>query len=435
MKHTLTLVLAASCLSLAALAAPSGQDWPQWRGKDREGIWREKGIVQKFAGEQIPIKWRVPVANGYSGPTVANGRVYVTDRITEPSAQERVHCFDAETGKQVWTHAWDAPYGGVGYPDGPRASVTVHEGRAYALGAVGHMYAFDAAKGTVLWNRDLGKEYEIRLPNWGTATAPLVEGENVILQISGSNGSCIVSLDRKTGKERWKALDDLASYSPPVTIEQGGRRIVLVWTAGRMVALDPNTGAMHYEAPFPASMWPIAVAQPVVQGKRVFLSSAIDGSLMLQLRQDGLGADKVWQRKMRNNADTDVLHCLISTPYIEGDYIYGVNINGELRCLEAETGKRVWQSEQPVPVARWAAAHLIRGEDRRTWIFNEKGQLIIAKLSPQGYEEISRASLIKPTLGQLRERGGVTWAHPAFAYGHVFARNDEELVCADLRAR
>lgn len=434
MKRVLTLTLAGCSLAMAALAAPAGNDWPQWRGKNRDGIWREQGLIQKFEGEQLPIKWKAPVANGYSGPTVSNGRVYVTDRVTEPTSQERIHCFDAETGKGVWTHVYDAPYGGVGYPDGPRASVTVHEGRAYAVGAVGHLFALDAEKGTVLWKRDLGKEYEIKLPNWGIAAAPLVEGENLILQIGGSNGACIIGLDRKTGKERWRALDDLASYSPPLAIEQAGKRVVLVWTAGRLVALDPNTGQMHYEAPFPASMWPIAVADPVVDGDRVFLSSAIDGSLMLKLKKDSLGAEAVWQRKARNEADVDVLHCLISTPYLEGKHVYGINISGELRCLEAETGKRVWESGQPVPKARWAAAHLIRNGDR-TWIFNERGQLIIAKLNPGGYEEISRTQLIKPTLGQLRERGGVTWAHPAFAYGHIFARNDEELVCADLRSR
>src|SRR5688572_7364358 len=131
-------VVSTFLLALSAFAAAPGE-WPQWRGPGRDGIWNEPGIVEKFATPELKPRWRVPISNGYSGPTVAGGKVYVTDRITEPKQQERVHCLDAETGRPVWTHAYDAAYGGVGYPDGPRASVTIHDGRAYSLGAVGHL--------------------------------------------------------------------------------------------------------------------------------------------------------------------------------------------------------------------------------------------------------------------------------------------------------
>jgi hypothetical protein len=116
-----------------------------------------------------------------------------------------------------------------------------------------------------------------------------------------------------------------------------------------------------------------------------------------------------------------------------GDHVYGVDSYGELRCLEAQTGERVWESREAVPRARWATIHFIKNGDR-VWMFNERGQLLISRLSPKGFEEISRAQLIQPTTGQLPERGGVCWSHPAFAYGSVFARNDGELVCASLKA-
>ncbi|MCC2671147.1 MAG: hypothetical protein K0Q72_3618, partial [Armatimonadetes bacterium] len=122
-----------------APAAAFADDWPQWRGPSRDGVWKEKGLVDKFSGPELPSKWRVPVGAGYSGPTVAQNRVYVTDRVTEPSQLERVHCFDARSGKQLWSHSYDAAYGGVGYPDGPRAAVTVSDGKAYSLGAIGHL--------------------------------------------------------------------------------------------------------------------------------------------------------------------------------------------------------------------------------------------------------------------------------------------------------
>jgi outer membrane protein assembly factor BamB len=427
-KPTLLAVLA-----LAAAAQGAGQDWPQWRGLSRDGVWKEKGLVERFADGQLAIKWRVPVGSGYSGPTVANGRVYITDRITEPASQERVHCFEWATGKPVWTFAYDAPYGGVSYPAGPRASVTVHDGRAYAIGAVGHFYCFDAVSGKVQWSHDLGKTHEIRMPDWGISAAPIVEKELVVVHVGGNNGACLIAFDRKTGIQRWKALDDRASYSAPIVVDQAGKRVLICWTADRVVGLDPEQGSVYWAVPFPASKWPIAVASPVLHGERIFLTSAIDGAMMLRLKQDKPEAEVLWHQRGGNDAATRSLQSLISTPFLEGEHIYGVDLNGELRCLDAKTGERVWESLEVVPKARWAAAHLVRNGDR-TWIFNERGQLIIATLTPRGYQEISRAQLLKPTLVQLRQRGGVCWSHPAFAYRHVFARNDEELVCANLAA-
>ena len=235
---SLTAGLLASGLAAWAAAA---DDWPQWRGPKRDGVWRETGLLERFPSPELAPRWKVKVSNGYSGPTVAGGRVYLTDRVTEPKQQERVHCFDWQTGKTLWTHAYDAPYGGVGYPDGPRASVTIHEGRAYSLGAVGHLYCLDAATGKVHWSKDLDKLYEIRVPDGGLSASPLIEGDLVVVQAAGAGEACLIAFDRKTGEERWKALPDRASYSAPVVIEQAGKRVLVCWTADRVVGLDPKT--------------------------------------------------------------------------------------------------------------------------------------------------------------------------------------------------
>lgn len=411
---------------------PAGADWPQWRGPTRDGVWRETGIVGRLPGPQIPIKWRMPVSSGYSGPTVADGRVFVTDRITEPKSRERIHCFDSETGKPLWTHAYDCDYGGIGYPGGPRACVTIDQGRVYALGAVGHFHCLDAKKGTVLWSHDLAREYSIEQPIWGIAAAPLVEGSLVIVQ-TGGKGACLVAFDKLTGKERWKALNDRASYSAPIVIQQAGKRVLICRTGDRVVGMNPQTGALYWEYPWPPRAMVIAISSPVVQGNLLFLTSFYDGSLMLRLRQDKPAVEKVWQRFGQNERNTDALHSIISTPIMLGGYVYGVDSYGELRCLDSRTGNRVWENQTAVPRARWANIHFVRNGDK-VWMFNERGELLITRLSPKGFDEISRSRLIRPTKVQLGERGGVCWSHPAFAGGHVFARNDEELVCADLRA-
>jgi outer membrane protein assembly factor BamB len=155
--------------------------------------------------------------------------------------------------------------------------------------------------------------------------------------------------------------------------------------------------------------------------------------MLIRLDLDRPAAEKVWHRVGFDEKNTDSLHCMISTPIIKGDFIYGVDSYGELRCLEIETGDRVWEDTTAVPRARWATIHTIRHHDREIML-NDQGQLIFATLSPEGYSEQSRASLIAPTRTQLPRRGGVTWAHPAIADGYIFARSDKELVCASLMA-
>lgn len=431
-------VLAANVL-LAALEAHA-DDWPQWRGPNRDGVWRETGIVDKLPAQLTPV-WSVPVASGYSGPTVAGGRVFVTDRLFEPQQQERVHCFDEKTGAKLWTHTYDCVYRGVGYEAGPRANVTVHDGRAYALGAMGHFFCFDAATGKPHWQKDLNADYHIsdpdakktRMPIWGLASAPLVEGPLVILQIGGRNKACIVAFDRLTGEEKWKALDDRASYSAPIMIEQGGQRVLVCWTGDNIVGLAPASGEVYWSVSFKPTRMVINISTPVVDSGRMFVTAFYDGAAMLTLANDKPAATQLWRRLGPDEKNTDALHSIIATPYLSGDYVYGVDSYGELRCLDAKTGDRIWESDKPTPKARWSNIHMVRNGEKM-WMFNERGELIIAQLSPQGYNEISRGKLIEPTTVQLNQRKGVCWSHPAFANKHVLIRNDERMVRASLAA-
>ncbi len=408
-------------------------EWPQWRGPNRDGVWNEKGIAKKFDEQPLKARWRVKISGGYSGPTVADNRVYVMDRVIEPVKVERVLCFDAMTGKEIWSRSYECRYSNVGYPVGPRASVTLDNARAYSLGTMGHFFCFDAANGEILWKKDLNKEYKIKMPIWGIAASPLVENDLVIVQIGGKDDACLVAFDKVTGKEIWSSLDDAASYSAPIVINQAGKRILVCWTGDRIVGLNPLNGKLSWQHPFKPSKMVINVATPVFRNNYLFVSSFYDGSLMLKVSQEEVSIEKVWRRKGENENKTDSLHCIISTPVILGDYIYGVDSYGQLRCLDLKTGDRIWESLDAVPKARWANIHLVQNGEN-VWMFNERGELIISKLSPAGFEEISRVELIKPTKGQLDQRGGVCWSHPAFAYKHVYVRNDEELICVNLAA-
>ncbi|HAY78373.1 MAG TPA: dehydrogenase [Planctomycetaceae bacterium] len=432
MRNLLYFSLTFCSLVIGSHLLACADDWPQWRGVHRDGVWKEDGLVTKFNAKRLQPVWQVPIEAGYSGPTVAEGRVYISDRIVEPEQRERIHCFDEKTGESLWSVEYLCPYT-ISYTAGPRACITIDGGKAYALGAMGHLHCLDATNGTVLWKRDLNQDYAIRMPIWGIAAAPLIYQNLVILQIGGKD-ACMVALNKQSGKEVWTSLQDRASYAAPVITRQAGQDVLACWTGDSVAGLQPLSGKVHWRIAFPPKNMPIGIATPVLHRNELFVTSFYDGSLMLKLSDDKVAAETMWQAVGRSERDTDALQSIISTPVRLGDHIYGVDSYGELRCLEAKTGKRIWEDLTAVPKARWANIHFVQNGDR-TWMFNERGELIIGKLSPAGFDEIDRTQLIDPTRTQLARRDGVCWAHPAYANRHVIVRNDKVLARFNLSAK
>lgn len=412
---------------LAARPTARAADWPQWRGEGRDGVWRESGLVNAVTTATLAPRWRAAVGAGYSGPTVAGGRVYLTDRQEKPDELERVLCFDERTGKPLWSRPYPCHYAKVAYPLGPRAAVSIAGGRAYALGTMGHLHCLDAATGEVIWQHDLLAEYKLRIPVWGISASPLVDGGRVIVNVGGEGGACILAFDAASGKELWRALEDRASYSAPLLVRQAGRPVLVCWTGDSVAGLDPATGRAYWRQPYKQDM---AVATPVWNEGRILVSSFYGGAMLLKLHERDMGLDVLWQRKGPSERQTDAMHSTITTPILDGGFIYGIDSYGEMRCLDAATGDRVWEDLSAVPKDRWATVHFVRNGGR-FWIFNELGELMIAELSPKGLKILSRARLIEPTTTGVR-KGSICWAHPAFADRCVFARNDRELICANL---
>jgi outer membrane protein assembly factor BamB len=432
---------------LLGLAVPLSRadDWPQWLGPKRDGVWREKGILDRFPAGGPKVKWRADVGAGYSGPSVAGGKVYLTDRILAPGAKlpdsgfaaptlpgvERVLCLNEADGKPLWKHEYDCTYQ-LSYASGPRASPIVDGDRVYTLGAMGNLFCLDTKTGGVQWSKDFRKEYDAKTQTWGFAGHPLVDGDKLICLVGGP-GSTVVAFDKKTGKELWKSLSaSQAGYCPPTLIEQGGKRQLIVWHPAAVVSLDPETGKQNWSQAFEASSG-LSIPTPRLDGDRLFVTAFYNGSLMLKLKPDGSGAEVVWKGKTKSEQPrlTDGLHSIMPTPFIIDNHIYGVCSYGELRCLEGDTGKRLWMTLEATggKEERWANAFLIRHEDR-FFLFNEKGDLIIARLTPKGYEEVSRAHILDPD-NKLPGRL-VIWSHPAFANKAMYARNDHEIVCVSL---
>ena len=295
---------------------------------------------------------------------------------------------------------------------GPRASITVHDGLAFALGMMGHLYCLNATNGDLHWKRDLNIEYNIQMLVWSIASAPLIENDLLIVQVGRSPGACIVAFDRKTGEERWKALDDRASYAAPIVIDQAGKRVLVCWTGDNVVGLNPQSGELYWVHPFPPKGVILAVATQVLYKNRLFMACFFEGSLMLKVDSERLAIEEMWWRRGADEKNTDGIHPIILIPIILKDYIYGVDSYGELRCLDARTGEHIWKDLSAVPKAHWSTIHFIKNAER-VWMFNEQGELLITSLSSDGLNIISRAQLIEPTCDQMNQRGGVCWTHPA----------------------
>lgn len=424
--------------TMASVPILQEEEWTQWRGPNRDGVWSGNIDSSPPPKGVLEVLWRSPIGPGYTGPTVADGRVFVMDRIRRPEQEERVVCMDAKTGDLLWEHRYPCVYANVGYDAGPRASVTIDDNRAYSLGSMGHLFCFDVS-GAVLWKKDLNQEYGIsandRMPIWGIAASPLIYQQFVIVQIGAGNGAGLIAFDKQTGAEAWKCLDDRAQYSSPIIVQQAGRDVLVAWTGDRVAGIDPSTGEVFWSHPFPPRNMPIGVASPVYHNGHIFVTSFYDGSLLLRLRDDALQVDKVWARVGENERQTDALHSIISTPIWIGDHLYGADSYGEFRCLDASNGDRVWEDLSIVPKARWATVHIVQfptADSSQVLLFNERGELLRGVLTPAGFKEQWRTSVLQPTIPQLNQRGGVCWSHPAMTEDGIIVRNDEEVVYLKL---
>jgi outer membrane protein assembly factor BamB len=421
-------------------------DWPQWLGPNRDSVWRETGIVEKFPAAGPPVRWRTPIGGGYSGPVVAAGRVYLTDRqLADPSFNpadplprapvkggERVLCLNETDGAILWRRAYECPYT-MAHPLGPRVAPLVSAGRLYSLGAEGNLLCLDAADGRLIWSRDFKRDFAAKTPRWGVSAHPLLDG-NRLISLVGGPGTTVVAFDKDTGQEVWRALTAAEpGYSSPVIYDAGGKRQLIVWHPEAVNSLDPLTGQASWSVPF-RSRNGLCVATPRLADGRLLVTSFFSGALMLRLDPARPAATTLWRTERGTETATTHLNALISTPFLENGCIYGVCSYGQLRCLDADSGKRLWETFQPTtggaPV-REANAFLVKNGDR-CFLFNEKGDLIIARLTPAGYQELSRAHLLEPTNPDPGRR--VVFSHPAFANRRIYARNDKEIICVDLAA-
>lgn len=430
-----------------------GDDWPQWLGPKRDGVWRENGIVAKFPSGGPKKLWSTSIGGGYAGAAVLDGKVYIQDRKLAKGAresanpfdrksvkgEERMLCLDAKTGKELWSYAYPSDYE-ISYPCGPRCTPVVAEGKVWGLGAMGDLFCLDAASGKKVWHVNFPRDFQAPVPLWGFSASPLLDGNRLICMVGGPGG-VTYAFDKDTGKVIWKSLSltkekDEIGYCPPIIYQAGGKRQLIIWHSEALNGLDPETGKVYWSQPFQLKA-NLSIPTPQLAGDYLFVTSFYNGSMCVKLDAKEPKATLVWKSNARGEKpdETTDLNSIMPTPYIRDGYVYGVCSYGELRCIELATGKRVWSDLRATsgdvkePTTRWANAFLTPQGDR-WFLFNEKGELVNCKLSPKGYEEIDRVKLIEPTGAAMGRK--VVWSHPAFANQCIIVRNDQEIACFSL---
>lgn len=385
-------------------------DWPQFFGPDRNGVYHGGEILHTWGPEGPTTVWQREVGAGLSGPVVVDGRLILFHRILN---REIVEAFDANSGESLWQFAYPTTYrDDFGFDEGPRAIPVIADGVVYTFGAQGRLSAVDFESGRALWSIDTMREFGVSKGYFGQGGSPLVEDGRVIANIGGREAG-IIAFDAATGEVLWTATDHEASYSSGVGATFGGRRYAVFLTREGLVGLDPATGEVRFYRYWRArSATTVNAATPLIFGDRIFVSAEYGpGAGLLRWADDTL--EEIW-----TSDEVMTNHYATSVDY--DGYLYGYHGRQEfgpsLRAVERATGRVAWSLEQ------FRAGSVLLAGDQLV-ILREAGELILAPASPEGFQPTARAQILPPTIR----------AYPALAQGLLYIKNDNTLICIDLR--
>jgi len=389
-------------LSIASLAA-KGEDWPNWRGPDRNGISMEKNWQHVWPIEGPKTLWTANVGIGFSSVSIANDRLYTMGNSND---MDSVFCLNAQNGEVIWKHSYESPLEDRFFEGGPTSTPTVDAQSVYSLSRQGNLFCFDALSGVILWSKNVSKEAGVRIPGWGFSSSPLIHLDRLILNV-GQSG---LALDKRTGEMLWKSSDNDAGYMTPYPIKIEERWFALIASGKFYQCVDIQTGEVAWKHRWLTTNGCNA-ADPIVEQDRVFISSGYGrGAAVLSF--NATSAQVVW-------ANTDMQNQLNSSVLVDG-HIYGFDGDegGEvqLKCLDISSG-----------AVRWSFPGLGAGSlmvaDKHLIILSEEGELSIAPVSNKLFKQISKAKILQ----------GKCWTVPVLSNGKIVCRNASgDIACVDV---
>ncbi len=423
----------------------AGSDWPRFLGPTGDGVSPERGLLTPWPAHGPAILWQKKLGSGYCAPAVSRGRIFLFDRAGE---QVRLRCCRSETGEELWSFKYPSDYRDYyGYDNGPRACPVVDADRVYIYGPEGMVHCLRVADGSVLWKVDTRARFHVIQNFFGVASAPVIEKDLLLVQVGGSpegsdpddfaalrgNGSGLVAFDKISGKVRYQATEELASYASPVLATIGERRWCFLFARGGLVGLDPATGKVDFHYPWRSRLLEsVNASNPVVVGNRVFISECYGpGSALLEVRPGRYRELWTDAERRRNKR----MQCHWNTPIAVGGYLYGCSgrhtANAELRCIELGSGQVLWRQ-------RGLTRTSLLLVDGHFICLGEDGVLRLLKVNPEQYEEVSTIVLRpagadgKPDTEAEPLLEYPCWAAPILSHGLLYVRGHDRVVCLEV---
>jgi len=393
-------------------------DWPGWRGADRTGVSTETGLLREWPKDGPKRLWKATgLGGGYSTPSVAGGRLFVLGSKKE---EEFLLALDIKDGKTLWSLKVGAVGENTGpaYP-GPRCTPTVDGGRVYALGSDGDLVCAEAATGKLVWKRQIEKEFEGNRGTWAYCESPLIDGD-VLVCTPGGEQAALLALDKRNGKVIWKCpIEDAnqAGYASAVVAEVGGMKQYVQFLGSGLIGVSARDGKFLWR--YKKNVGGVSAATPVVRDGLVYCTaSAVSGDaggdalLRLTLEQGKAGFKQEYYSRAMMNFHGGVVRV--------GEHLYGTNRTG-LICVDFKTGKRVW-------LDRCVGHGSIMAADGHLYVRSDCGEVVLVEATPAGYREKGR-------FRETERSRFPTFCHPVVAGGWLYLRDEDRLLCYDVKGK
>ena len=382
-------------------------DWPQWRGPNRDGN------VAGFAAPSVWPKdlkeqWKVTVGIGHSSPLFVDGKVYVFARQGE---EEVLLCLDGATGKQLWRSGQPIAYemhpAARGHGKGPKSTPVLMSGKVYTLGITGVLSCHDARTGKLLWRKDFSKQYPNTSPLYGTAMSPVVDNGLLIAHVGGHDKGALTAFDAGTGTVKWSYEADGPAYSSPIVVNLAGVRQVVTFTQKEFVGVAAADGKLLWRLPAKSSYDTNSVTAIVYKEMLIFARED-QGITAIRLVRQGqeIAPQEVW-----TNRENELY---MNSPVLQGHLLFGLSVRkkGQFFCLDAETGKTLWQS-----AGRMGENAAILNAGQILFLLTNEAKLVVIPTSASEY---------KP-LAEYTVADSQTWAHPLIIGNRILVKDETTL--------
>lgn len=397
------------CGLLAALlnqSAPA-QDWPQWRGPNRDGV------ASSFAGiknwpESLKQQWKITVGTGHASPGIAGKQVFLHTRQQE---HEIVSSIDLDTGKLLWQESYPVSYtmhpAATSHGKGPKSTPVLHNGRLYVLGITGILSCFDSKTGKLQWRKEFSGQFKNTSPLFGTAMSPLIVGDLLIAHVGGHDSGALTAFDAATGEVKWSWKEDGPGYASPIVVTLDGVKQIVTQSQSNIISVAAATGELLWRIPF-TTAYVQNIVTPIEYKQTLIFSGLDKGTMAVRAvrRGSGWAAEQVW-----HNPDVSMY---MNSPVLKGDFLYGMSHKnkGQYFCMDARSGKTLWTSEG----RQGENAAMVLAGDGLLLLSND-AELIVARSSEKGFEQLKKYTVADSP----------TWAHPVIAGKRILIKDENTL--------